>query len=210
MSRICPKRKKPVIGLAGGIGAGKSSVARILASLGGAVIDSDSLTHEQYREPDVKAALRDWWGEAVIRPDGDVDRQAVGEIVFRDPGQLARLEALLYPRLAARREELIVACEADPDVLAIVLDAPKLYEAGLHEQCDTVIFVEADWVTRVERVAATRRWTAQDLQRRENLLIPLDRKRAIADHVVVNHSSMVALRTEVERVFALVRAAFTD
>ena len=196
--------------MTGGIGAGKSSVAQILASLGAAVVDSDRLTHEQYRDADVKAMLRNWWGESACRPDGEIDRLAVGEIVFTDPAELARLEGLLYPRLAARREELIVGYEADPAVLAIVLDAPKLYEAGLDELCDAVIFVEAEWPVRVERVAATRRWTAEELRRRENLLIPLDRKRTIADYVVLNHSDMVALHAEVERVFTSVVTAFTD
>ena len=86
----------------------------------------------------------------------------------------------------------------------------KLYEAGLHELCDAVIFVDADWAARVERVAAARGWTEDELRRRENLLNPLDRKRTIADHVVVNHSSIGALRSEVERVFSSVLATFTD
>ena len=210
MSRVRPKRKKPVIGLAGGIGAGKSSVARLLESLGAAVIDSDRMTHEQYGDPEVKAVLRGWWGESVCPAGGEVDRRAVGNIVFHDPSQLARLEGLLYPRLARCREGLIAGYETDPQVRAIVLDAPKLYEAGLHELCDAVIFVDADWAARVERVAAARGWTEDELRRRENLLNPLDRKRTIADHVVVNHSSIGALRSEVERVFSSVLATFTD
>ena len=203
-------RNKPVIGLAGGVGAGKSAVARILESLGSAVIDSDRLVHQQLRDPTVIATLRGWWGESVCPPGAGVDRQAVAEIVFDDPEQLARLEGLLYPRLARRREKLLASYDADPNVRAIVLDAPKLYEAGLDELCDAVIFVDADRATRLQRLAASRGWTDRELTRRENLLEPLDRKRAVADYIVVNQPSIAEVRSEIERVFASVLTNFFE
>ena len=103
---------------------------------------------------------------------------------------------------------LFALYDADLSVRAIVLDAPKLYEAGLNELCDAVLFIDADRKTRVRRLAASRGWSEKELLRRENLLNPLDNKRAIADHVVVNHSSIVELRSETERVFSSVLAAF--
>lgn len=210
MSRRDLKRKKPVIGLAGGIGAGKSSVARVLESLGAMVIDSDRQCHAELDDPEVAAMLRRWWGDAVCGPGGEVDRQALAGIVFDKPAELARLEGLLYPRLARRREELLAAYEADPRVQAIVLDSPKLFEAGLNELCDAVIFVDASWSVRARRLAETRGWSEETLQKRENLLKPLDMKRALADHVVVNHSSVAALRSQVERVFSSMLAALSD
>ena len=210
MSRRDLKRKKPVVGLAGGIGAGKSSVARVLESLGAAVIDSDRQCHVEFDDPEVVATLRRWWGDAVCGPGGEVDRQALAGIVFDNPAELARLEGLLYPRLARRREELLGTYEADPQVRAIVLDSPKLFEAGLNELCDAVIFVDASRSVRARRLAETRGWTEKTLQKRETLLKPLDMKRALADHVVVNHSSIAALRSQVERVFSSVLAALSD
>lgn len=182
----------------------------MLESLGARVIDSDRLSHEEFRDPEVAATLRDWWGDRVCLPTGEVDRQAVAAVVFDAPAELARLEGLLYPRLARRREELLEAYEADPEAQAIVLDSPKLYEVGLDKLCDVVIFVETDWSVRAQRLAAIRGWTEEELSRRENLLKPLDEKRAIADHVVVNHSSVAALRPEVERVFTSVLTAFSN
>lgn len=207
LSRVHGKRIKPIIGLVGGIGAGKSSVARILQSLGAVVIDSDRLAHEELADPEVVQTLRGWWGEKVC-PTGEVDRKALASIVFNDPRELDRLEKLLYPRLHRRREKLVAGYDADPAVLAIVLDAPKLYEAGLGDYCDAVIFVAADWLIRVRRVAASRGWTEDELRRRENLQNSLDTKRANADHVVINHSSLEQLRTDVERIFSSVLAAF--
>lgn len=207
MSRVYPKRIKPIIGLVGGIGAGKSSVARVLQSLGAAVIDSDRLAHEELTSPEVIATLRDWWGDKVCRSD-HVDRRALASIVFNDPAELGRLEKLLYPRIHCLRERLVAGYNADRMVRAIVLDAPKLYEAGLGDYCDAVIFVEADWSDRVRRVAASRGWSEEELKRRENLQNSLDTKRTNADYVVINHSSLDQLRTDVERIFYSVLAAF--
>ena len=206
LTRVRAKRSKPIIGLTGGIGAGKSSVARILQSLGAAVIDSDRIAHEELAELEVIATLRAWWGDKVCPSSGGVDRKALATIVFNDPAELDRLEKLLYPRIHRRREQLVAGYQADPVVRAIVLDAPKLYEAGLGDYCDAVIFVEADWSVRVRRVAASRGWTEDELRRRENLQNLLDTKRANADHVVINHAHLDQLRTEVERVFASVLA----
>ena len=209
MSRAQPKRNKPVLGLVGGIGAGKTFVATVFKELGAAVIDSDRLVHEELCDPEVAAELRQWWGGAVGTADGGIDRQAVAEIVFKNPGELDRLERLLYPRLARRRAALVADYQADPSVRAILLDAPKLYEAGVNKECDAVIFVEADRDLRMRRVAASRGWTEAELIRRENNLEPLDRKKALADYVVVNHSSVAELRSEIERVFASVLTRFS-
>lgn len=170
------------------------------------MIDSDRLAHDELADPEVLATLRGWWGEKVCRADG-VDRKALASIVFNDPAELSRLESLLYPRIHRRREELVAEHNVDPKVRAIVLDAPKLYEAGLGDYCDAVIFVEADWSERVRRVAASRGWTEEELRRRENLQNSLDTKRANADHVVINHSSLDQLRIDVERIFSSILTA---
>ena len=208
LSRVEPKRKKPVIGLAGGIGAGKSSVARILEALGAAVIDSDRIGHELLDDPEVVATVRRWWGDAVFTPNGNADRGAIAAIVFADPAELARLEALLYPKIGRRREDLMTAYMADPDTKAIVLDAPKLFEAHLAALCDAVIFVGCERSARLRRMAASRGWTEEEVTRRENSQIPLDKKEANADHVVVNNSGIDELRSQVENVFTSVLACF--
>lgn len=200
--------KKPIIGLAGGIGAGKSSVARIFELLGAAVIDFDQLCHELLGEPEVVATLRQWWGEFIFTPGGDVSREAIALIVFDDAAELTRLENLLYPRVRRRSDELMAAYAADPSVKAIVLDAPKLYEAGADELCDTVVFVDADWSVCMRRLAESRGWTGEELTRRRNMQNPLDMKKANADHVVVNNSGIDELRLQVERVFSSVLASF--
>ena len=200
-------RAKPIIGLVGGIGAGKSTVARLLESLGAAVIDSDRLAHEELARPESVARLRKWWGDGILGTDGSVNRRKIAEIVFHDPAELKKLEDFLYPRIHRIREDWVDRYLADPAVTAIVLDAPKLYEAGLGEYCDAVIFVNADWPVRRERVRVTKGWPEAELRNRENLQIPLDDKKAKADYIVVNSSGRDELRREVERVFSEILAA---
>lgn len=204
------RRRKPVIGLAGGIGAGKSSVARVLESLGAAVIDSDRLGHEALREPAVVETVCRWWGDGICHADGSIDRRAIGEIVFQEPQQLRRLERLLYPRIGRRRADLIDFYEACPEVQAIVIDAPKLYEAGVDKVCDAVIFVDTVQRLRVQRVAVARGWTEAELLRRQNLQNPLDIKKANADYILENNSSIDRLRVEVEEVLSSVLASFSS
>ncbi len=184
-------------------------MARILESLGAVVIDSDVLAHEELEDPLVVQTLRSWWGDKVCRSDGRLDRKAIAAIVFADPDELDRLEKLLYPRLHRRREELVARYELDPTVRAIVLDAPKLYEAGLGDYCDAVVFVEADRRRRIERVESSRGWSDEEVRRRENLQDSVDAKRALADYVVTNQSTLESLRNEVQKVFSSVLAAFS-
>ncbi|MGB0714586.1 MAG: dephospho-CoA kinase, partial [Phycisphaerae bacterium] len=127
---------KPVIGLTGSIAAGKSTVANVFGACGAMVIDSDKASHEVLQSEQVKKELVAWWGETILDDDGNVDRKAVAAVVFKNPDELKRLEGVIYPRIEMRRQEKITAAQKDPAVRAIVIDAPKLIEAGLDQICD--------------------------------------------------------------------------
>jgi dephospho-CoA kinase len=190
-THAAPPRSLPVIGLCGGIGAGKSAVASILADLGCLVIDSDQRARAALDRPDVRDQLVAWWGDGVLAPDGRVDRSRVARIVFSDPRERARLEALVHPivrqdRAAMIAEASAVSGNAPARFRAIVIDAPLLFEAGLDRECDTIIFVDAPADQRLRRVQASRGWSAEELARREAAQWPLERKRAASAHVVNN------------------------
>lgn len=193
-------RRKPIIGLCGGIGAGKSTVAAELARLGCLVIDSDALNDEVLREPEVVRTLRGWWGPQVVRPDGTLDRQAVARIVFDDREQRRRLESLVHPLIARRRENMIARGIKDPAVKAIVLDSPLLLECQLDRLCDRVVYVEADRKQRLERLSRTRGWDLEELARREACQMPLSEKRRRADYVIRNDADRRELRQRVATV----------
>lgn len=194
--------RKPVIGLIGGIGAGKSMVARELASGGCAVIDADDLAKAAMERPEVREQLVQWWGQQVIGPQGNVDRRAVGKIVFSDPQQLRRLEQLIHPRVHQERLRLRDRHQNEPKIVAIVEDCPLLLETGLDRQCDKLIFVKSSRGNRLKRLAANRGWSDQELDRRENLQLGLDKKSQRADYIVDNDGSPQDCCLQVRRVLS--------
>jgi dephospho-CoA kinase len=193
---------KPVVGLAGGVGSGKTSVAKILGELGAGVIDSDALSHQEINHREVKSVLVKWWGSGILAADGAVDRQKVAGIVFGDPAQRHRLEALLHPRIAVRRADVVAEFEKQSRIKMIVLDSPLLYEADLDLMCDAVIFVDAGTDKRRERSEKPRHWPQGEVQRREKFQQPLDTKRARADYICDNNSTLSDLRKQVETIFS--------
>lgn len=192
---------KPIIGLSGGIGSGKSFVARCFGELGCHVIDSDAQAKAAYASPAVRAALVDWWGADALLPSGEPDRAFIARKVFADPVERRRLEQLLHPIINAARAAEMQRAAPDPAVLAFVWDTPLLFEAGLAGQCDVLVFVGAPESLRDERVRATRGWGPGELRRRENSQWPLDRKREISDHVVSNAADAGQTRNQVRALF---------
>ena len=188
-------RKIPVVGLVGGIGSGKSSVASILQSVGCVVSDSDQLVRDAYRAPEVIAQLRSWWGTGIIDERGAVDRAAVAAIVFRDPAERIRLESYIHPRVERARHERFN--QAPAGTRALIIDAPLLLEAGLAGECSQIWFIEAPEAIRRARVMADRGWSAEELDRREAAQWSLDRKRASAHHVLRNDGDPASLREQV-------------
>ncbi|MFM1832033.1 MAG: Dephospho-CoA kinase [Planctomycetota bacterium] len=188
----------PTIGLAGGIGAGKSRVAALLAELGCVVSDSDADARAVLADPEVIATLRSWWGDDVVGVDGAIDRGKVAGRVFTDVEERRRLESVLHPRIHERRAARFAA--APPDTRAFVIDAPLLFEAGLDAECDAVIFVDASRPTRLARVAANRGWSDEELARRESAQWPIDRKRSLATLIIDNTTNDEDfLRTETRK-----------
>jgi dephospho-CoA kinase len=168
---------RPVIGIIGGIGSGKSFVSSIFAELGACVIHADELVHAAYQTDEVKARLRGWW-PAVVREDGSVDKKAIAGHIFSDPAARKRLEGLLHPIVNRMRERRMHAAVDDRRVVAFVSDTPLLVETGLHAECDAVVFVDAPAEVRLARVAG-RGWDLAELAKRENSQLPLDNKRKV-------------------------------
>jgi dephospho-CoA kinase len=198
---------KPIIGVAGGIGSGKSTVAAAFAELGAGVISSDQLNHAELNSPDVLAQIREWWGDRVVDASGQADRDVLREIVAADAAARRRLEGVTHPRIAARRQAMMRGFLADAGVRAIVWDSPLLFETGLSQRCDFIVFVDSDIRIRLERVRRERKWTEEDLRRFENLQKPLDFKRQHADYIVENNSDMDAVRRQVADVFSRILSA---
>lgn len=201
------KNAKPIIGLCGAIGAGKSAVAQAFAECGCLVIDSDRLNHEVLRQPDVRDTLVGWWGEGVLGADGRIDRRKVAGIVFDQPEERKRLESLVYPLIATRRADMILHGIKNPATDAIILDSPLLFESNLHELCDYVVFVEVGESERLARLERSRGWDAEEVRRRERWQMPLANKRARANFVIGNDGPVSSLRFSVEQILTQIRGS---
>ncbi|MEM6757087.1 MAG: dephospho-CoA kinase [Planctomycetota bacterium] len=197
-------RSKPILGILGGIGSGKSTVAAAFARQGCAVIDADAIAKAAYDDPSVVDKLVGWWGDRVLDEAGQIDRRAVGALIFDDVSAKARLEALIHPRVHAERARLQDQFRADPAVVAIVEDTPLLLEAGLADRCDALVFVDAPAERREARVMAHRGWPAGELRRRERRQASLDTKRASADYLICNDADQAGLVPQVRDVLSQV------
>ncbi|MEZ0266917.1 MAG: dephospho-CoA kinase [Phycisphaerae bacterium] len=198
---------KPIIGIAGGIGSGKSFVANLFAELGCLVLAADDQVRQAYADPAVRHTLRDWWGDTAFDATGAINRKAIAAIIFADPAQRQRLEALVHPIVARLRDDAMQIAATDPAVLAFVWDVPLLFEVGLNDRCDAIVFVEAPLADRLARVRAPRGWDDAELARRENLQAPLDKKRRMSKYIVQNTADVGFARTQVQAVLSEVLAA---
>ena len=181
------RNPKPVLGLVGGIGAGKSTVATALAQHGGKVVAADPIGHEALEQSDLRARILDVWGSRdILTLQGAIDRKKLGRIVFPSPVERSRLEHIVHPYIERRIREEVARAQADPSSRFVVLDAAIMLEAAWADVCDKLIYVDAPRDVRLARVRTQRGWTDQDLANREAVQMPPDKKKERADAVVDN------------------------
>jgi dephospho-CoA kinase len=196
----------PIIGIAGGIGSGKSFVARLFGELGCCVIHADDQVRSAYDDPEIRRTLESWWGSGISRADGSIDRRVIAQRIFSDEKDRVRLEQLLHPWVADKRDEVMAQAVKDPNLKAFVWDTPLLFETGLDRQCDALVFVQAPDSVRFTRVQQTRGWDRSELIRREKLQWPLDKKQKLAHYVVVNTADAVSCRSQVREILSRILA----
>lgn len=193
-----------VVGLTGGMGSGKSTVARMLVERGAHVIDADQVAREVVApgEPALEE-LRRRFGDDVIGEDGTLDRAALAAVAFADEEQRQALNAITHPRIAERIVERVRSFSAppgQPDL--IVLDHPLLVETGQAAAMEAVVVVLAPVDVRVQRLAAGRGIDPDDARARIASQADDDQRRAVATHVIDNSGDLARLEAQVERVWA--------
>jgi dephospho-CoA kinase len=190
--------RKPIIGLIGGIGSGKSQVAAAFAARGARVISGDELAHQALRQPEVKARIAERWGRGVFDAGGEVARKQLAAVVFARDEERKALEGIVHPWIRERIRAEVNEARRDPAVRLVVLDAAIMLETGWNEICDRLVFIDAPNAERMRRVAGQRGWTADDLAARERAQLPLTVKAARADHTLDNSGSLVHLGHQVD------------
>lgn len=180
-----------LIGLTGGIAAGKSEALRVFERLGAETISADEVTHELLGTDEVRSLLVDRWGDEVA-PGGKIDRAKVAEIVFADPAELAWLESELHPRVGRRIAEWRQGLA--PDTAVAVVEVPLLFETQMEPLFDATVAVVAPDEVREQR-AADRDITA--LEGRSGRQLSQDEKAERATHVIVNDGSLAELEATI-------------
>jgi dephospho-CoA kinase len=189
------------VGLTGGIGSGKSAVTALLASWGATVVDADKVAREVVElGTDGLAAVVEEFGDEVRRADGSLDREALGKRVFSDEAALARLNAIVHPRVGKRTAELMAKAQAG-GAMVLVHDVPLLVENGLAPLYDAVVVVAASPETQLDRLVRLRGMTPHDARARIASQAPLADKLAAATHVVENDGPLELLEPHVKEVW---------
>jgi dephospho-CoA kinase len=188
------------VGLTGGIASGKSTVAELLVGLGAVLIDGDALAREVVARgtPGLAQVVAEF-GAEVLTLEGDLDRPALGRIVFADEAARKRLEAITHPLIFERYAELEASA---PEGALVVHDIPLLAESGRADTFDEVIVVDAPPDLQVERMVRDRGWTREEAEARIAAQASREDRLAIATHVIENTGTLEELRARVEDVYA--------
>ena len=186
------------VGLTGGIGSGKSTVAQLFSELGAYVVDADRVAREVVAPgSDGLRALVAEFGPGICAPDGSLDRAAMAEVVFADESARARLNAITHPRIAARTAELMAAL---PDDAVVIHDVPLLAELGLQGAYDLVVVVDAPDDVRITRLI-DRGLSESDARARIAAQAGREQRLAIADVVIDNSGDLASLTAQVQKVW---------
>ncbi len=201
------------IGLTGGIGTGKSTVARMLAAAGAAIIDADAIVHElQAPGSPMLAEIAAAFGPEVLDANGALDRARLADRVFRDPAERQRLNAIVHPGVGAEMARRSAAARSAGAPL-IVLDIPLLFETRPRDRdaarggSDATVLVYAPPAVQIERTVARDGCTRAEAERRIAAQLPIDEKRALADYVIENGGELAETARQVRDLFAKLAGA---
>jgi len=189
-----------LVGLTGGIGSGKSTVARMLEKRGAVVFDADVLARQAVapRTPGFEKVV-ERFGPDVLAPGGGLDREALGSVVFADPAARRDLEGIVHPEV---RRMFAEGCEEYRDSdRVVVFSAPLLVETGMHTAFDLLIVVSAPVATQIERLMRDRGMPERAVQARIDAQLPLEAKAEVADVLVDNEGTLQDLEGQVDRVW---------
>lgn len=194
-----------ILGLTGGIASGKSTVSRAFAERGAVVIDADLIAREVVEPgtPGLAAVVAEF-GEGVLRPDGSLDREALGKVVFADEAARARLSRILHPLIGGRSAELWAAAEA-AGTQVLVHDVPLLVESRLQDSYDEVIVVDVPPEVQLDRLVRLRGMDPVEAQQRIAAQATRAERLAAATHVIVNDGSLDDLADAVQALWKKLR-----
>lgn len=195
---------KILIGILGGVGSGKSSVALEFEKLGCGLVDADKFAHEALQNNNVKEQLSRAFGGDIFDKTGRIDRSRLAEKAFSSKENVEKINSIIHPQVIARCEELIREFAEQKGIKAIVLDVPLLAEVGLESRCDILVFVDCSDDIRYKRLSDRGAGDMESIKKREKFQFSLDKKRKIAHYIISNNSTLSDVVEQVERIFSFI------
>jgi len=196
------QKPKKIIGILGGIGSGKSTVANEFEKLGCAVISADQLAAELLDDKKIKSAIIRTFGRDVLDEENNINRVKVSEIVFFSQKNVEKMNAILHPPILRQTNLLIDKYNQTEDIKAIILDMPLLVEVGWQNKCDYLIFVSSSEMEKNHRIRKNYPKNTENIKKREKFKISLDKKADIAHYIIDNNSDLKTLAEQVARIFS--------
>jgi dephospho-CoA kinase len=190
------KQRVKVIGIMGGIASGKSTVAKMLRSLGASIIDADKICHQLINTEEIRDKISKKWGNHLQNKDGKINRRALGKIVFADKEKLSALNKIIHPKAIKLIRSRIADFKDKTNV--IVLDAALLAEANLTTLCDTILFVDTKKPISMKRAQKNRKWPLSETTKREKFQYSMREKKEMAEITINNNLSKVNTLNQVK------------
>ncbi len=184
------KQRIKVIGIAGGIASGKSTIAEMLKSLGADIIDADKICHQLINTKDIAREITKKWGNHLQDDNGKIKRDELAKIVFSDREDVSALNSIIHPKAIEQIKSKIAKLQDEAATTkAIVLDAALLVESNLIDICSVMLFVDTRKSACKARVQENRKWPLDEITKREKFQGTLQQKREIADAIINNNHS---------------------
>jgi dephospho-CoA kinase len=195
------------VGLTGGIASGKTAVGRMLSALGCRVIESDAITRRLFEPGDsVNRAVAEAFGPGVVAPDGSIDRQILGELVFNNSELRQKLNSLVHPAIKERQAEFLAAVAAEDSRAIGIVEAALMIEVGTYKNYDKVIVVKCSPEVQRRRLRERSQLTDEQIEARIGSQMPMEEKVKYADFVIDNSGDLGSTRQQVQDVYRKLRA----
>lgn len=196
-----------LVGVTGGMGAGKSTVSGMISDLGGQIIDADQICRSLV-EPGKPAwkEIVECLGSEIVLTDETLDRKKIAQIIFNDAEKKKRLEEILHPKVFEEEQVEFAAISVKTPSSIVVLDAALLIESGNYRKVDKVVVVASSQEQAIKRIVARGRFAEDDARQRISTQMPLEEKKAVADYILENNSSLECLKLKVEELYEKLKA----
>ena len=192
-----------IAGLTGGIASGKSTVSRFFAEAGARIIDADGIAREVVRKgTPAHGEIVATFGTKVLLPDGEIDRERLGDLIFNDPEEKKRLDAIVHPRVFERSAEMIAAIGQQAPEAVVILDIPLLFEAAMERDLAEVIVVYVPAAVQLQRLMKRDGIAEKAAMARIRSQMPIEEKRRRATLVIDNSGDLAASRAQTLAVYS--------